>query len=364
MIGLVLALGLPVPALAQGVRVLGRVVRVTGADSQPLSGTWVILHGVTAAGGAPVDSARSDGRGRYAVRAPALDSTALYVVSVTYQGIAYFTSPVHAFGRRVDTADVLAVFDTSSVTPAITIAQRHIVVRRAAEDGSRRVVELIVLSNTGSRTRIASDTSRPVWRGALPRGVAQLEVGQGDVSSEAVDVRGGTLVVTAPVPPGEKQVIVSYLLPASAQALDLPVDQPVLRLNILVEDSAASVAEGPLAALGFEQMEGASFARFDGVIPQGGGRVTITFGRGPLAPGQWWWVVIVLAFGALAAALAVGWRRSPMPLVSEDPATLTAELAAVEAALSSEDHPLSGEERVAYERRCAALRRSVASRPA
>jgi hypothetical protein len=337
--------------------VLGRVVRVSGPDSQPLGGAWVILHGVGVSGGAPLDSVRSDTRGRYDVRSPVFDSTTLYVVSVTYQGIAYFTTPVHTFGRRVDTAEVLAVFDTSSVAPGITVAQRHIVVRRAAEDGSRRVVELIVLANAGDRTRVAPDPSRPVWQGALPRGTTGLEVGQSDVSSEAVSVRGGALTVTAPIPPGEKQVVVSYTLPASVRQLELTADQPMPRLNILVEDSAATVTQGPLAPLGFEQMEGASFARFDGAVPEGGSRIAVAFGRPPLTPGHWWWVIVVLAGGVLAMALVVGWRRAPVPAMPADPRALAAELEAIEAALRSTEHPLEGAERLAYERRRAALRR-------
>lgn len=343
--------------MAQGVRVLGRVVRVSGADSQPLGGAWVVLHGVTTSGGAPVDSARSGSDGRYVVRAPVFDSTALYVVSVMYQGIAYFTSPVHMFGRRVDTAEVLAVFDTSSVAPDIGVAQRHIVVRRAAPDGSRRVVEVIVLANDGPRTRVSSGPDRPVWRGTLPRGVTQLEVGQSDVSSDAIMARGDTLLVTAPVPPGQKQVVVSYLLPASVRALELPVDQPLLRLNVLVEDSAARVTEGPLAAMGFETMEGASFARFDGALAQRGGRVVVAFGRSPFSVTQWWWIIVLLAGGALAWALMTRWSHAHVPVTGGDPAAVAAELAAIEAALGATDHPLQGAERAAYERRRAVLQR-------
>jgi hypothetical protein len=348
--------------MGQGVRVLGRVVRVAGADSQPLGGAWVVLHGVTTSGGAPVDSARSSRDGRYAVQAPTFDSTALYVVSVMHQGIAYFTSPVHTFGRRVDTAEVLAVFDTSSVTPDIRVAQRHIVVRRAAPDGSRRVVELIVLANDGDRTRVAAGPERPVWRGTLPRGATQLEVGQSDVSGEAIVARGDTLLVTAPVPPGQKQVVVSYLLPASARALDLPVDQPLLRLNVLVEDSAARVAEGPLAAMGFEVMEGASFARFDGALAQGGGRVVVWFGRSGFAVIHWWWIIVLLAGGALAWALAATWAHGPAGVTTGDAAAVAAELAAIEAALAATDQPLQGAERSAYERRRSVLQRLASPR--
>ena len=336
----------------------GRVVNGTGPDSLPVAGLWVTLHRVTERGGGPVDSARSDPRGRYTLRAGAPDSVALYVVSVTHHGVAYFSRPVHTFASRLDTAEVLAVFDTSSVAPPITVVQRHIVVRRAEPDGSRRVVELIMLSNAGNRTRIAPDTSQPVWQGTLPRGALQVEVGQSDVSSEAITMRGGRLAVSAPIPPGEKQVVVSYLLPATVGEIDLVVEEPVPRFNVLVEDSAAAVAAGPLAALGFEQMEEASFARFDGAVTEPGTRIRVTFAQPGFAPGNLWWAVVVLAGGVFVTAFVLRARRSAAPVATADPRALAAELAAVTAALTG-SISLPEAERAAYERRRAVLERRL-----
>jgi hypothetical protein len=356
---LVCALGVPGDAAAQGVRVSGRVVRVLDADSQPLTGAFVTLHQVTAQGGGPVDSSRSDARGRYVLGGGAADTTALYVVSVMHHGIAYFTRPVHLFGAAAGAAEVLAVFDTSSVEPAIATAQRHIVVRRPAGDGTRRVVELIVLANAGTRTRLAPDSARPVWQEALPRGAFQLEVGESDVSRDAVVLREGRLAVSAPIPPGEKQVVVSYLLPASVNQIDFVADQPVLRLNILVEDSAAAVAAGPLSSLGFEQMEEASFARFDGAVTAAGARITVTLGRSAFSPGSLWWVIVVAFGGALIAAFGVRFRRAAAPAEPTDPASLAAQLAVVSAALARAG-ALPDAERTAYERRRALLEQRLA----
>lgn len=354
-----IALGLPGAAGAQGVRVTGRVVRVTGPDSLPVAGAWVTLHRVTAREGGLVDSARSDPRGRYAVRAAAPDTTALYVVSVMHHGIAYFTRPVHSLGRRVDTADVLTVFDTSSVAPPVTTAQRHIVVRQASADGSRRVVELIVLSNAGYLTRIAQDTSRPVWQGALPRGAFQLEVGESDVSSEAITVRDGRLAVSAPIPPGEKQVVVSYLLPGAVSEVDLVADEPVPRLNVLVEDSAATVVSGQLMPLGFEQMEGVSFARFDGAVTEPGARIRVSFARRGVSPGSLWWLIVVLTGVAFVVAFVLRAQRPATQRELTDSVALAAQLDAVNAALAA-DPPLPEAERAAYQRHRAMLEQRLA----
>lgn len=349
----------PTLLAAQGFRVSGRLVVVTGADSAPVAGAWAVLHQVSLRGGAPVDSARTDRGGRYQVRAAVRDSTMVYIVSVTYAGIAYFTRPLHA-GRDLSrgAAETLVVYDTSSTTPVVEVAQRHMIVRRPAADGGRQVLELLVLRNAGERTRIAPDTTRPVWQGALPVGAIRLEVGESDVSAEAVYRRGDSIAVSAPVPPGEKQVVVSYLLPRARRALDLLVDQPVARLNVLVEDSGATLEGDALEAMGAETMEGTTFVRFARNEVAAGTRVVVNFPRGAFSLGRYWWVLIGLAGTALAAGLVAVWRRTgpAAPVaVPADPNVLAAEIAALDVAFEQRADA-SPDERAAYQRRRAALK--------
>lgn len=356
-----LALSVPGSLLAQGFRVSGRVVRVVEGDSTPAAGVWAVFHQITTAGGAAVDSARSDAGGRYLVTAPARDSAAVYVVSVTYAGIAYFTSPLRPPAGTHLAAGALAVFDTSS-TATIDLAQRHLIIRRAEEQGARRVLELLVLANTGARTRVAPDTSRPLWEGRLPRGAGAFEVGAGDLSAEAVYRRGDAIAVAAPIPPGEKQILVSYVLPATVRALEIDLEQPVGRLNVLVEDSAAGVMEGPLAPMGVEELEGVRFTRFEGqgIVP--GTRIAVAFGRTPFSPTSLWWMVVALAAASLAAGLVPWWWRAGRGRAPpSDPKVLAAQLAAVEAALAQDGARLSDAERPAYQRRRDALKREIAT---
>lgn len=350
---------MPGTLLAQGFRVTGRVVHVLAPDTTPAASVWAVLHQITDQGGAAVDSSRTDRRGWYAVRAPARDSASVYVVSVTYAGIAYFSRPIRAFGRVEQTAEVLAVFDTSSTEPAIALAQRHVIIRRPEDRGARRVLELLVLANTGNRTRVAPDTSRPVWQGRLPRGATGFDVGESDVSNESVFRRGDAVAVAAPIPPGEKQILVSYVLPADQQQLDLDVDQEIVRLNVLVEDSAASVAGGPLEPMGVEEMEGIRFTRFAGEVVDPGTRVTVRFGEQPFSPASLWWMVVALAAATLVAGMVPWWRRTRGTGAAVEAGALAAQLAAVEAALSDRGSSLSETERQAYAQRRATLQRAL-----
>jgi hypothetical protein len=220
-------------------------------------------------------------------------------------------------------------------------------------------LELLVLRNVGERTRIAPDTSRPVWLAALPRGVIQFQVGESDVSREAVFRRGDSIAVTAPVPPGEKQVLVSYILPRSEPRLQLPVDQLVGRLNLLVEDSSGALEGSGLARAESEVLEGVKFARFtkDSVLP--GTPVSVRLAASSFAAGSLWWIVVGLSGLALAAGLLLAWRRTReatrLAPASADPELLAAQIAALDAAFEGRKAATTAE-RSAYQRRRALLK--------
>jgi hypothetical protein len=279
-----------------------------------------VLHEVTVGGGGPRDSLKADGSGRFRFGVSRPDTAALYMVSTTFRGLTYFSAVVP--GRDTSAAlGPLVVFDTSSTGPAIIVAQRHIVVRSATAGGSRAVLELVALANDGARTRIAGTPPRPTWVGRLPAGATNFQVGQGDVSAEAVQAVGDSVVVTAPVPPGVKQLVFTYDVPGG-KALRLPIDQPAERLLVLLEDTAAVLTEGPLQRQGVQVFNDTQFALFSGAAPSGGGAMAFAFGRSPrLATKTLTLVVVGITALLLIIAVPMLWRRAPAPVVAMAPET-------------------------------------------
>lgn len=336
-----------------------------GSDSLPASGAWAVLHQVSLTAGAPVDSARTDRQGRYRLHAPSHDSAAVYLVSVTYAGVAYFTRPLHYRRGGGDLRfETLAVYDTSTGAPPIELAQRHLIVRRPEADGSRQVMELLVLRNRGSRTRIAPDTARPVWQGGLPAGVIEFQAGASDVSTEAIYRRGDAVAVAAPVPPGEKQVVISYLLPRDRKRLELTLDQPVGRFNLLLEDSAASVSGAGLQRMGTETLEGRRFQRFARDDAPAGTQLAVSLPGAGWQVARLWWLVVGLAAAALGAGLVAAWRKTrpvPVPTAGRDPSVLAAQIAALDATFAAGE-PATEAARLAYQRRRAALKAELEAR--
>jgi outer membrane murein-binding lipoprotein Lpp len=197
-----------------------------------------------------------------------------------------------------------------------------------------------------------------VWQGVLPRGALELEVGESDVSSEAVYRRGDSIAVSAPIPPGDKQVVVSYVLPRSGRRFDLTLDQPVARFNVLVEDTAATLEGDALDRMGSQSIEGTNFVRFARNDVGSGTHVVVTFPRGTPELAAWWWLVVGMAAAAMFGGLIAVWRRTrpaPVSVVASDAATLAAQIAALDEAFEQRPEATSAE-RDAYQRRRAELK--------
>ncbi|HEX4573650.1 MAG TPA: LPXTG cell wall anchor domain-containing protein [Gemmatimonadales bacterium] len=293
----------------------GRVVH-GGPGERALAGAWVVLHQVSMAGGGqPIDSTRTNAGGAFTFTVTRPDTAVVYVVSSLYAGIAYFSEVAKNPRRRRTSLAPIYVYDTSSTGSGVHVARRVVTVAQRQRDGARAVLELVELANPGSKTQVARDTLKPTWTGALPAGAIQFEVGQGDLSPQTVVRRGDSVAVFAPLPPGaSRQLSYAYVLPATARAVTVPIDQPTDEVDLLLEDTTAVVTAAPLDALGIEAVEGRRFARYRvrGAAP--GTRLTIAL---PAAGLEAQGLVPIVA-GLVALILGVGFvvalRRKPAPL--------------------------------------------------
>jgi hypothetical protein len=293
----------------------GRVL-LGGRDSVPLPGAWAVLHRVTRDGGGPIDSVRSDAAGRYRIRVPRsrtpADSSAVYVVSTWYDSLAYFSLPLNVVGRPAVRVEDLVVYPTTKHTPPIRLTRRLVTIARPAADGTRDVLEILELENTGLTTRITDDTLVPTWTGAIPAAAVQFQAGQGDISAEAMLLRGNRVLVLGPIPPGHaKQLSYGYLLPAGDAGVALPIDQPTKELNLLVEDTSAAVAAPKVESLGVQEIEQRRFAAYRAGPLAAGDRVTIGLPRGAFRAQTLLPYVITLLAAAMVGALLWALRRKP-----------------------------------------------------
>jgi hypothetical protein len=294
--------------------VTGRVLY--GQTKRPVVGSWAVLQAVRQQGrGGAVDSVRTGPQGDFHLTIPRVDTSAFYVVSNWYRGIAYFSEPVPLTRTNATLAPIL-VYDTSSSGPPIGIIRRLVTIQRQkSTDGTRSVLELVDLQNTGVNTRITNDTMRPVWSGGLPHGTIQFDVEQGDIPPDAVGERNDSVFVVGPIPPGDpKELSYTYTLPATTRHLVLPVDQPVAELDLLVEDTT-TVLRGPALELGgIEAVDQHRFARYRALQVPAGASYEFDFPNPPFRIQSLIPEAVALIGLALVVGLGVALRRPVRPV--------------------------------------------------
>ncbi len=298
----------------------GRVVRLSGRATIGVPGALVLLHRVASDAQGAIDSVHADAAGRFDFRFTA-DSTASYLVSARWLSIEYFAPPLRVGGD--DRAITILVADTSSGAP-VAITARHVVVSGPAPDGTRTVVDLLVLANSSVLTRVGADSATPSWRLLLPPFAANLRVADSDFAPTAFDQHGDTLLLFAPIPPGERQLFLDYQVTPGSRRLVVPIDQPLASVTVLAEEALQIQHAVPQSDT---TVNGRRFHRW-----------TLSFSRASVldlglpgtGPGSWTLPALISAVALiLALAGVVVLRRrvdaAAVPALSGAPATTNAD---------------------------------------
>lgn len=290
---------------------------------RPVAGVTVTLHRVGPDAQGPLDSVRTGGDGRYAFRYRAFgNEEAIYFVSASYGGIAYFSPPLRTASVSGEAAE-LTVFDTTTATVPLQVRGRHFVVSaiRAATDGEpgpmRTVIEVFEISNDSNVTAVAGEgaAEHPTFTALLPADARAVTVGQGDIPAGAVTFHAGRAQVYAPFAPGLKQLSLSYALPASAFPLSVPVDRSAVVFEVLLEEPTGEASGAGLALVDPVSVEGRTFRRFLAENVEANAVVRVALPAGP-GPRRSIWVASVMAAFAATMAGVLVWalaRRRRVP---------------------------------------------------
>jgi hypothetical protein len=266
----------------------------------------VVLHRISADSSGPVDSMRTSATGAYRFRYRLDGPRSMYIISARYAGVAYFTTPLREATVTSPDADV-SVYDTTSTTFPLTVRARHVVVAPPDAGGLRRVVDVLEVANDSTRTLVANPTGR-TWRLMLPAEATQAGSGGGDLPPEAIRFDGSNAELTVPFPPGSRQLVVTYAIPAR-RTVSIPLTDAVATLEVLVEGGGGAATGAGLTREDQVSMEGRTFERFTAAsVPAGSSFAVERVGSGGGNAGR----VALLAVAALAVALGiiVG-RRGP-----------------------------------------------------
>lgn len=349
-------------------RVDGRVVRGTRSGETPVAHQIVVLHRVGPDRAGPLDSTQTTANGGFTFRyRPSGDTTAVYFVSTSYGGVAYFTSPLRAPVVRGDDAR-LTVFDTTSGPVAIRIGGRHLIVGTPLPDGRRPIGEVYDLENDSTVTAIARDSLTPVWSTHIPEAATGFQLNRGgELAPGAVSLHGTKVGLLAPLGPGIRQLAFTYDLPASAFPLSVPIDRQTGVLEVLVQEPQAHVTGTRLRELAPVSTDGRTFRRLLAQDVAANTVLRIDVPRVVTAERERVYEGVGIALGlAMIAALVFSLRRArPRPAIvparGEHPSAALAR-AIAELDLDFERVPVADEStRASYAERRAALKEQLAA---
>jgi len=266
----------------------------------------VELHRVTADGGSVVDSAvtASDGTFRFTLSDD--DERPLFLVAARHEGVRYFGPALHA-GLEPDGPYEVVVYDTSAVAvPPIDlrVAVRHVVVTRGP-DGGLDVAEVIDVIGPPDRTLVAASDTLALWSTALPEDAAQFEELEGQITTGAVDVLAGRVRLRSMVPPAGVRLSYTYRVPG--ETLELPIEHPTARVELVVAGAEAEVRGAAHAET--STRAGRLLHRYEGASLEPGESLKVRlFATGNGGSGdRWVWIWLTIGTGLLAAAGVLWW---------------------------------------------------------
>jgi hypothetical protein len=283
--------------------VSGRVLSGSSDTLRPVVGQVVVLHRISADSSGPVDSIRTSATGAYRLRYRFEGPRSMYIASARYSGVAYFTAPLRDATVASPEGDI-SVYDTTSKSFPLTVRARHVVVAPADAGGLRRVVDVLEVANDSSWTLVAGAGGR-TWRLTLPADAREPGSSGGDLPPEAFRFDGGNADLLVPFPPGTRQLVLTYAIPA--RSASIPITEAVPTLEVLVEGAGRATGAG-LTAEDPVSMEGRTFQRFTATSVPGGSAVVVEGSGGSGGIGRAGRLAL-LAIAAIALALGIVFGR-------------------------------------------------------
>jgi hypothetical protein len=331
-------------------------------DQVPLPGTMVVLHHVSNEAEGELDSLRATADGSFVFRLPNVpdpERSDVFFASVRHSGILYFGAAI-TLPVELDSTYLIQAYDTLSVEPGaaeLTVQARNTFLESL--EGEWRVTDLIQVRNDLPRTLVAR-SGGAVWRYPLAVGARNPTVGQGGLPADGISFDGDTLVVRAPIPPGERLLVVRYVVddafmeipaPGSTEVMEVLIREPapLLESALLTQSESLELEPGTT----YRRMSGADLT--DVIVRLDEGRAPVRF---PVE-----WVAVVLALILTAFGVATVSRQAPGgprtgTALSDSRESLILEIARMDAAFDALGDP-GEEEALAYRRRRAELFRRL-----
>ena len=304
---------------------------VLDGDSSVVSAT-VLLHRVSPDEAGEVGSASVGAGGEFQFLLPSLPSVEaedVYFASVEYEGVLYFGSAITT-AEQLDSLYEIRIYRAEEVPSegvSLPIEVRNMFLEFTGE--AWFATDLLVIANRGTRTLVAEEGG-VVWSYPLPPGSTEPELGESDLPPDAVTFEAGRVRVSAPIPPGDRVLMIRYRLEALGSSIPAPGSTELFEL--LVREPAPQMEVEGLSPLDVVGLNGSSYRRYGGSELVDVVLTLIETEAQSPPPVQW---LAVLALGGFLAYMRPRRRGAAMVQAPDlDREALILEVARVDDALS------------------------------
>ena len=223
----------------------------------PLDAGTVILHRVSPEASGEVDTVTVGPGGEFQFLLPAVPDAdiqgEIFFASIDFEGVLYFGPAITAL-EELDSLYVVRVFPVEEVPRegvSLPVEVRTMFIEFAGDEWV--ATDLFAIDNRGTRTLVAEEGG-VVWSYPLPPGATEPELGEGDMPPNSVTFEGGRVLVSAPLPPGDRLLMIRYRLatldstipaPGRTEVFELLVKEPFPPLRVEGLEPVDVVALGP-----------------------------------------------------------------------------------------------------------------------
>lgn len=248
----------------RNLRLRGRVI----LDGVGIDSGMVVLHRVSPEMTSSIDSISVSQDGNFGITTPWLTGNEyndeVLFASFRYEEVFYFGSAI-SDPEQMDSLYLINVFsseEASSGSSNLSLSFRNLFLEQW--EGGWHATDIFQISNNGMRT-IVSDVDNAVWTYPIPSdAISPKQLNQGGLPFDMVTFEKDRILVWAPLPPGERTVIIRYELPNVD--VEFPAPGTTETLELLVREPSHSIAVKGLnpinvVSLGMDR----SYRRYSGI---------------------------------------------------------------------------------------------------
>ncbi len=233
-----------------------------------------------------VAQVQPEASGRYSVNLPLRPDNQVFV-SVKFQGVTYSTDPVQVLAEGPTKIMPITVYPTTDDDSVIRVESSTMVIARVeVAQQQMAILEMLTVVNDSNKVYIGDKRGEPgtgvpgvlnrTLTIELPLGAEKFEPLSG-LAMETLLPVGAGFVDTAPIMPGQRQVVYSYQIgyPFAVHQFVKPITYRTDRLRVLIPDLGAEIGSPDLQPVGTTELQGRKYRMLAGEGLSPGSKVLI-----------------------------------------------------------------------------------------